>query len=434
MYLVLSWILMLPFVFFAVHGNFSFELGSSGRTTGTNSLAGIIPHRNFGVLGYVVVPGIVYAIVACLVALNFRRVLGIAMRMRMLSLLALLTVFSGVWSQSPMRSSYNGIFYLADTLFAFYLVLRFEPEEIMAIVQMAGVFVCFWSLILIVFFPQYGVSTEDRYSMVWKGIFIDRTTAAKCLVFLVSPALVFGSRRFGYLQIAYICFVGIFIVMAHAITSLVVLSLYALFMAALCFARKFERRTVVLFAVPAILVTVLLVFVAVSFSSDLLHFLGREPTLTGRTELWGVLLPSALKRPFLGYGFYAYWLGLQGESANAIVAAHWFYGYAHNGILEILLQLGFVGLAMFLVTLFAAGKNAWFCLGRAHSLGVEWYIGLIFLTVLYNIDEATVVLPNELLSILYVVACTGLVAAVKRSSVTDPVELSLATSSDFRSA
>ena len=96
------------------------------------------------------------------------------------------------------------------------------------------------------------------------------------------------------------------------------------------------------------------------------------------------------------------------------MAAHWVFGYAHNGILEIWLQLGLVGVALFFLTLFQALRNAWFCLRNRCSPGVEWYIGVIALTVLYNIDESTVLWPIDLLSVLYMVACTGLAIAARQ--------------------
>jgi O-antigen ligase len=149
--------------------------------------------------------------------------------------------------------------------------------------------------------------------------------------------------------------------------------------------------------------------------------LGRDLTLTGRTNIWNLLTIPILKRPLLGYGFYAFWLGLEGESAQVIRAAHWYFGYAHNGYLEIVLQLGFIGLGVFLLSLLSAAKDAFCFLRRYTSPGIDWYIGLLVLTVLYNIDEESVLWPVDLLSILYVVACCGLALAVigcrERSSV-----------------
>ena len=64
---------------------------------------------------------------------------------------------------------------------------------------------------------------------------------------------------------------------------------------------------------------------------------------------------------------------------------------------------------------FQAMRNAWFCLRNGCSTGVEWYIGLIALTIFYNIDECTVLWPIDLLSILYVVACCGLAKAARQT-------------------
>jgi O-antigen ligase len=105
---------------------------------------------------------------------------------------------------------------------------------------------------------------------------------------------------------------------------------------------------------------------------------------------------------------------MTGESANSIVAAHWVFGYAHNGVLELWLQLGVVGVALFVITLIQAIGNAWFCFRHGCPPGVEWYIGLIALTIMYNVDEATVVWPNELVSIMYVLACCGLSIAARQ--------------------
>jgi O-antigen ligase len=123
---------------------------------------------------------------------------------------------------------------------------------------------------------------------------------------------------------------------------------------------------------------------------------------------------SIAKAPLLGYGFSAFWNGMHGESANVIAAAHWFFGYAHNGFLEIILQVGLVGFTLFLGTFFIACKNAWFCFKYQRTVGAEWYFSMLVLVVLYNIDEETVMWANDLLSILYIVACCGLAVEARR--------------------
>jgi O-antigen ligase len=407
---VLAWALMLPFVFFAVHGVFSFQDDGTGA-----GFTGIVPSRHLGTLGYVAIPGIAYIVVAYVLAVNIGRVARMTLEMKMLSLLALLTVFSVFWSQDPVRSAFNGAFYLTGTLFAYYLVSCFGARDIMRLVMMAGTLVCLAGLVVVVLFPRFGVETVDpRTFGAWKGLFVGRTAAAKCLVFLLSPALVAGHTQRSFRWIAYVLLVGVSILSAKAVTALLIVFLYMLLMGAFNLARRLERKTALIIGVTVSLNCLIVAAASLSYLPSVLRFLGRDPTLTGRTVVWSALAPSILKHPILGYGFYAFWLGLRGESANVIIGVHWFFGYAHNGMLEILLQLGLVGLLVFLVTFVQAIRDAWFCIRYGRSVGVEWYAGILFLTVLYNIDEATVLLPNELLSILYVVACCGLSVEARR--------------------
>jgi exopolysaccharide production protein ExoQ len=151
----------------------------------------------------------------------------------------------------------------------------------------------------------------------------------------------------------------------------------------------------------------------------LLESLGRDMTFSGRTQIWGAVIDSVRKRPFLGYGFYGFWLGTKGESSVIITKLHWVFGYAHNGILEIAVQLGVVGVMLFLATLLQAIYHAWICLKTGKFTEVHFYISILLLTILYNIDEVTVLWPNDLLSILYIVACCGLARAADEVRLRD---------------
>jgi O-antigen ligase len=126
------------------------------------------------------------------------------------------------------------------------------------------------------------------------------------------------------------------------------------------------------------------------------------------------LKDAIFRRPLLGYGFSAFWQGLQGESGRVIRALGWTLGYAHNGLIEVLLQVGMVGGIIFLCTFVKAMKDAWFCF-RHDKLGkYDWYVALLVLTLVYNLDEETFFFANDLLSVIYIVMCCGLALAVKQ--------------------
>jgi exopolysaccharide production protein ExoQ len=253
---------------------------------------------------------------------------------------------------------------------------------------------------------------DPRTIGAWKGIFIDRTNAAEEMVFMLSPALVGWGRRFKSGRILSIVLLSAMIIKAQAVTAFIALFFFILFLACLRFCRRLEPRHSMAFVVFGSFATVLLAVTRYNYFPEIVRGLGRDPTLTGRTFIWGVLVGSIVKRPLLGYGFYAFWQNLSGEAGRVADSIHWTAGYAHNGILEICLQFGLFGVVIFVVTLIQALRNAWFCI-RNDSLGrYDWYLGLIVLTIIYNIDAGTAVYPNELLSILYVVMCCGLAQAV----------------------
>jgi O-antigen ligase len=287
---------------------------------------------------------------------------------------------------------------------------------------MAGFAIAVVGLAMVFLTPQYSVTHSARDGVAWTGLFTDRTSTGKAMVFLVSPAIIFARKTFKYRHIVYILLLSFLTFMAHAATARVILILYIAVMAAIRLYRTFGRRSSVVIAGILAAVGAVVVSVGVVLSPLLLKTLGRNATLSGRTVIWGFVARSIAKRPLLGYGFYSFWLGMKGESARLIVGTHWTFGYAHNGVLEIWLQLGLVGVVLFFITLFQATRNAWFCLRRGCRPGVLWYIGLIVLTMLYNVDESTVFWPIDLLTIFYLVACSGLAMAVRQIRQSETIE------------
>ncbi|MGO9338927.1 MAG: O-antigen ligase family protein [Terracidiphilus sp.] len=406
-----DWILILPFIFLAAHGVFSYQ-------TAEAYVGGTIPgesERNRGVFIDIVVPGIAYGIMLWHMKSSWRSIVSYATHFKVFTCLALLTICSAAWSQDPGRSFFFGCSYLVCTLFGYYLVSRFEPGEIMTLVSRTGVIVCLLGLFAVAFFPQYGIANTDvRDPNSWRGIFIDRTSAAKVTVFLLGPTLVAWGSRSKSRQVLTTLLFLVMIIKAQAVTAIFVLLIFLGFLVFLRLGRKLGPKLSLAYLVSVATGAGLVALFSYAYLPDILRSFGRDPTMTGRTVIWPMLVGSILKRPLLGYGFYAFWQHLNGESGNVIKATNWSFGYAHNGLLEIGLQLGLLGLALFFVTLIQAVRNAWFCFRYDQSGDNDWYIALIVLTIAYNMDEGTVLFPNDLLSILYIVACVGLALAARQ--------------------
>ena len=89
---------------------------------------------------------------------------------------------------------------------------------------------------------------------------------------MLSPALVFGYRRFSLWRVAYILLVGTSIVMAHAVTALIICSVYTLFMGLIYQARRLERRTALVLAMVGVPFCALVIYFGLPYVAAVLAF------------------------------------------------------------------------------------------------------------------------------------------------------------------
>jgi O-antigen ligase len=278
------------------------------------------------------------------------------------------------------------------------------------------------SIVLIKYLPEMA-----KHYDAWSGeaFFIGVTTSKNMLgvLCLVSGLYFFWDtlikwpkrddpirRRVILINVAFISMTLWLLSMANSATSTVCLVLGALIIV-LAHTNFFKRR-------PAVLATG--IFVGI-FSYVLLEFVfdvhiiatlavavGRNPDLTGRTNIWNVVLASGTN-PFVGAGYESFWLGerLQWvwERAGAV-------NEAHNGFLEVYLTLGLIGLSLYIIFLF----GSFFSITRRMKTVSIGSMSLALWTVLifYNVTESA--LRGHLMWIAFLLGAVTLPAA-RRTSV-----------------
>jgi O-antigen ligase len=115
-----------------------------------------------------------------------------------------------------------------------------------------------------------------------------------------------------------------------------------------------------------------------------------------------------MKRPLLGYGYGGFWRGMSGESANVISSFGVVLNHAHNGLLNVCLDLGLVGTALVLVTVAQSFWNMAICFQRGRLSSIGWYAITILLMAFQSIDERGMLSPNSISWTFYLLACVGL--------------------------
>ncbi len=348
-----------------------------------------------------------------LVMMRWRGVAHMASKMVFFTAAAVLAMASFFWSIDPMLSLRSGVYLLMNTLLVYYLVQRFTLEGILRLLMGLGVVVAVMSAVTAVLLPTYA---WGKVGSQWglQGAFIAKNVMGNVAVLLLTPALFVRSVRTGPRAI----YVLVFLIMialslsvqawAAALFCLGFAGVVALFL-------RLRTRDAAWLSFVTLLPLVIGALLLATYWVDILEWLGKDVTLSGRTVIWSAVLRSVEKRPLLGWGYNAFWQGFRGESGEVLLLVHFPIAQSQNGPLEVLLGLGVAGLGLIGATLLQAARNIFRCFRLGATEAGAWYLLIILLTLYYSIGEAYFEQPNTLAWMLYILACTGLLAEVQRS-------------------
>jgi len=112
--------------------------------------------------------------------------------------------------------------------------------------------------------------------------------------------------------------------------------------------------------------------------------LGRDMTLTTRTEVWPVLLSQA-DSPLFGSGFMSFWSG----ERLATLLEQYSIIQAHNGYLEVYLNGGWIAILLLLALLFAASQSIKRELLRGSDFAIVRFM-LLVIAIIHNFTEASI--------------------------------------------
>lgn len=129
-----------------------------------------------------------------------------------------------------------------------------------------------------------------------------------------------------------------------------------------------------------------IIFTIPGLIESLTESLGRDATLTGRTDLWQELLAVPLN-PLIGKGYQTFW-----QTPEAAKLGEKFYfipNQAHNGYLEVYIQTGLISLLLIIGAIIKAGNNLKKGLlnGSTHAMLIFIFYIIILIN---NWTEATI--------------------------------------------
>lgn len=119
-----------------------------------------------------------------------------------------------------------------------------------------------------------------------------------------------------------------------------------------------DRRTPV-YVVGIAAVAAVIVLVSV-FASRIPALFGKSEDLTGRLDIWNAVTGLAQQRPVFGWGWVSYWAPWVKPFDGLATRNGVEYLQAHNAWLDVWLQLGIVGLVVFILVVLTTFGRSWF--------------------------------------------------------------------------
>ena len=319
-----------------------------------------------------------------------------------------LPLLSTLWSIIPQETFNRSIAVMGSSVFGIYVATQIGQHRALGLLALTATIAAIVSLFLILVVPSIGITQVEEYFGTWKGVYghkngFGQMTALGAIT-CVLAALNFTGRD----RVLYLTGFVLNMVLLAGSKSLTAQILVVVCLVAIFAIGRFVG-TIVRNAVPiALLAAPVLLWFALTFSVDdmlqLIVLFGKDANLSSRLPMWQALMPFINERFWLGFGYSAFWN--DGTYTIAIISErlHFRPYYAHNGIIELWLGLGAVGVALFTAALarfvylsinllVKDGRNPIYLLSFAFAI----------IMILQNTAESTILLRNSMSWTLFVI-------------------------------
>lgn len=265
-------------------------------------------------------------------------------------------IYCGVsilWSDYPFISFKRWVKGLGDPIMALIVATESQPiHGFTILIKRCGCILLPFSILLIKYYPHLGRAFE-YYSgaMSYTGVTVDKNMLGfQCMVVgLVSVYRVFvwrtkpvDHRRISDLVLPFILlWMSQWLLWTANSKTPTVSLIFAIFLIAMLGYPWVRKHLSVMLISLAVLYGVL--ELTIGITRLIIDLSGRDATLSGRTELWPVVL-AMNDNVLFGQGFEGFWLG---ERLRKLWDMYFFKpNQAHNGYIEVYLNLGAVGLCL----------------------------------------------------------------------------------------
>jgi exopolysaccharide production protein ExoQ len=323
-----------------------------------------------------------------------------------------------LWSDYPTVSLKRWVRTTGDLIMVLLVLTEASPlEGIKAIFRRSAFVLLPLSIVLIKYFPAIGREyTEDGRATMWIGVTTQKNdlgyVAMVCGLYFVHSIVASWKKRrqVAFLDVLFLMLALWLLAGSSTASSKTAVATFGLGVCLLMVFHLLPTNPNKMFPTYGFALVLMLLFITITTvygppGESAVTAFGRDTTLTGRTDIWRLVLDIGPRNELLGRGYGSFWIG---NLANDI----WSKIYtpiqqSHNGYIDIYIELGGLGLTLLACLVLSAYKSTRQALATNLDYGT---FRMVFLPVIliHNLTESSFARPTQLMWFLFLLICTNI--------------------------
>ncbi|WP_353258816.1 O-antigen ligase family protein, partial [Prochlorothrix hollandica] len=298
---------------------------------------------------------------------------------------------------------------LPMSIFSLYLSIRFPLKLQFSILLIILQFVSFVSIFYAIAVPSIGQhSAMTPWPGSWKGLFVHKNAFGSFMT--LTAGMIFIKIWFTQHK-QPIIFVPLLLLIIAALFSgskgaLILSQVFCILIFSYTLIRWRGKRGLI-FIYILVVTSILVIGILTAIWNPLMLAIGKDPTMSARTEIWKYIRLQLSSSPILGFGRGAFWITPRFLSgiwqATGDVPAN-----AHNGFYELALDIGYLGLLVFFASFFVNVGKALKLAYKAKKPEYMWPLAFLTFIIMQNMLESFLMRQESFNWVMYLVVSSSL--------------------------
>ena len=314
---------------------------------------------------------------------TYKRCLTVLLNNPWLTGLYVWSLLSIFWSPTPAMIVRGGLAIWAFLLCGVIASQHLNLSEMAEVICDVVVFLALLSIVFQVFSP-----VRETMAPGWTGVYGEKNhlgigMGVGCIAQLAS------GRRWTWFRVAQFCLFLTLLGLSQSSTSMV----FVVATGALWLLTRLRKRLRPL-ATATLAGSVVLAFALIpNLTGTLFSVTGKNTNFTGRDVIWSFTWQQWKTRPIQGFGLYSFW-----EAEDTLIEQQlgWNPRQAHNGVLEVGVTTGIVGVAFLLGSIVSGVQLIVKAYRRGHETAALWLLLSWVAIMIDNVTEADFMIPGPL--------------------------------------